>query len=223
MMINSIDLEAFLLLICGFASFNFNWWFLHRRDWRVANLMTPATCQCQKNNWYLQLPSCKKESQTVDVQDVIKVLDHEILVGGFNWNNLEPGFGIYLSDDDFFTCSLWKSMKKWWMFSRLNKDFQAKLLFQQIKYYRPASIVQFFCTWFFELYFYIPIAISKSYLLETRIYQTTRNHVESTATGRILESNLNQMGVFFLTNIFLYLHARWDFSTFVLFVAVDIF
>ena len=89
MMINSIDLEAFLLLICGFASFNFNWWFLHRRDWRVANLMTPATCQCQKNNWYLQLPSCKKESQTVDVQDVIKVLDLEILVGGFNWNNLD--------------------------------------------------------------------------------------------------------------------------------------
>ena len=152
MMINSIDLEAFLLLICGFASFNFNWWFLHRRDWRVANLMTPATCQCQKNNWYLQLPSCKKESQTVDVQDVIKVLDLEILVGGFNWNNLEPGLdaSIYLSDDDFFTCSLWKSMKKWWMVFQLNRDFQAKLLFQQIKYYRQRqlSIHPIFCTWF---------------------------------------------------------------------------
>ena len=146
MMINSIDLEAFLLLICGFASFNFNWWFLHRRDWRVANLMTPATCQCQKNNWYLQLPSCKEESQTVDVQDVIKVLDLEIWVGGFNWNNLEPGLdaGIYLSDDEFFTCSLWKSMKKWWMFSLLNKDFQAKLLFQQIKYYRQRQLSNFF-------------------------------------------------------------------------------
>ena len=165
MMINSIDLEAFLLLICGFASFNFNWWFLHR-DWRVANLMTPATCQCQKNNWYLQLPSCKKESQTVDVQDVIKVLDLEILVGGFNWNNLEPGLdaGIYLSDDDFFTCSLWKSMKKWWMFSRLNKDFQAKLLFQQIKYYRQCQLSNFFVLDSLNYIFtYILIAISKSY------------------------------------------------------------
>ena len=90
----------------------------------------------------------------------------------------------------------------------LNKDFQAKL-FQQIKYYRQRQLSNFFVPDSLNyLFTYIPIAISKSYLLETRIYQTTRNHVEFTATGRILESNLNQMGGFFLTNIFLYLHAR---------------